>query len=312
MFPWSFRNAGIMGINARNLDYIFRENKRRFYQRVDDKVLTKKLAMEAGIAVPTLISVIEFQNQARHLRTIIGGRKAFALKPAAGSGGGGIIIVHDVTPTGYRTSSGNIISESALRYHMSNILSGMYAMGGQIDKVLLEDCVFFDSAFDDISYKGVPDIRVIVYQGVPAMAMLRLPTAASDGKANLHMGGIGVGIAMATGTTKLGIQKGVFTSEHPETGHRLEGRVIPYWRDILSIASRFFDVTEMGYLGVDIVLDKDRGPLVLEANARPGISIQVANRCGLLPRLQKIHAALPTLRTIDDKVDFALQHLENA
>jgi len=38
------------------------------------------------------------------------------------------------------------------------------------------------------------------------------------------------------------------------------------------------------------VLDAALGPVVLEANARPGLAIQIANRCGLLPRLKLIDA----------------------
>jgi predicted ATP-grasp superfamily ATP-dependent carboligase len=48
----------------------------------------------------------------------------------------------------------------------------------------------------------------------------------------------------------------------------------------------------LGYLGVDIVLDPRRGPLLLEANARPGLAIQHANAAGLVPRLQEIETRL--------------------
>jgi hypothetical protein len=42
------------------------------------------------------------------------------------------------------------------------------------------------------------------------------------------------------------------------------------------------------YIGVDIVIDAEQGPIILEANARPGLSIQLANRRGLWPGLQLI------------------------
>ncbi len=38
-------------------------------------------------------------------------------------------------------------------------------------------------------------------------------------------------------------------------------------------------------LGADIVIDRNRGPMLLELNARPGLAIQVANQCGLRERL---------------------------
>jgi hypothetical protein len=47
-------------------------------------------------------------------------------------------------------------------------------------------------------------------------------------------------------------------------------------------------MTGLGYMGTDMVLDKEEGPMVLELNARPGLAIQIANGAGLLPRLQHI------------------------
>ncbi len=43
------------------------------------------------------------------------------------------------------------------------------------------------------------------------------------------------------------------------------------------------------------MLDAALGPVVLEANARPGLTIQVANRRGLLPRLEWIDAQPPAM-----------------
>ena len=71
------------------------------------------------------------------------------------------------------------------------------------------------------------------------------------------------------------------------------------------MAAKLGDKTGFGYLGVDIVLDREKGPLLLEINARPGLSIQIANREGLIPRLEAIDAALPKLSGIGDKIIFA-------
>ena len=51
----------------------------------------------------------------------------------------------------------------------------------------------------------------------------------------------------------------------------------------------------LGYIGVDIVVDVNEGPMLLEANARPGLAIQIANGRGLLPRLEAIDAQLDKL-----------------
>ena len=223
MFFSSFKKAGILGINSRNLDYIFPNNPRRLYPLVDDKIETKRLAIQAGIQTPELYGVIENLHDIRRLPELVKGRDTFVIKPSRGSGGGGIIVITGITPAGYRKASGALMSHSDMNYYLSNIVSGMYAMGGHSDRIILEYTVKFDPMFDNIAFQGVPDIRVVLYRGVPVMAMLRLPTRASDGKANLHKGGIGVGIDMATGKTLSGVQFGMEVGIHPETGHTITG-----------------------------------------------------------------------------------------
>ena len=198
-----------------------------------------------------------------------------------------------------------ILLKSDLRYHVHNILSGMFSLSGQSDIAFIEETVEFDPVFDEITYLGVPDLRIIVYRGVPVMAMLRLPSKASDGKANLHKGGLGVGIDIATGKTIAGIQYNRYIETHPDTDGALKGHSIPDWDKILAMAAKLGDHTEFSYLGIDIVLDKERGPLLLEMNARPGLSVQIANQAGLLPRLDKVDAELGHLETAEEKIEFA-------
>lgn len=305
MFGTSLRRYGILGINARNLDYIFASNPRQLYRYADNKLETKKVAQSIGVAVPKTYGVITFQGEVRNLSNIVKEHKSFVVKPARGSGGDGIVVISDVTNEGYCKASGSIIKPGDLQYHIYNILSGMFSLGGQTDKAIIEYAVQFDPVFEEIAYQGVPDVRVIVYRGVPAMAMLRLPTRASDGKANLHRGGVGVGIDLSTGTTLAGIQKKRYIDNHPETGHSLCNRQIPHWQTILEMATRLGDKTEFGYLGVDIVLDQQKGPLLLEINARPGLAIQISNREGLIGRLEAIDKALPKLSGIQEKIAFA-------
>ena len=120
------------------------------------------------------------------------------------------------------------------------------------------------------------------------MSMLRLPTSESRGKANLHHGAIGVGVDMQTGTTLGGVHHDRLIATHPDTGESMEGIQIPYWHDILMVGARSYDMTGLGYLGVDVVIDRTRGPMILEFNARPGLSIQIANHSGLVPRLEAV------------------------
>jgi alpha-L-glutamate ligase-like protein len=294
MFPKSYHDAGILSINSRNREYILPNNPRRLYPLVDDKIETKKLAIAAGIQTPELYGIIDNLYDIKNLRDMVKDKPSFVIKPARGSGGGGITLITGLTANGYRKASGALMSEGEMRYYLSNIISGMYGMGMGGDRIILEYTVKFDPLFADIAYQGVPDIRVVLYKGVPAMAMLRLPTRASDGKANLHKGGIGAGICLGTGETLSGVQFGQVTDTHPETGGKISAYQIPGWESLLEMASRFYDITGLGYVGVDIVLDKDLGPMMLEVNARPGIAIQVANSAGLKHRLEAIDAAIVT------------------
>ncbi len=288
--PARLRRAGIVGINCRNADYVMRYNPRRLYPLVDDKLLTKQIALDAGMAVPELYAVIETQRDVRRLTEIVDGREHFVMKPAHGSGGDGILVIGGVTPKGFRRHDGTLIGFGEARHHASTTLSGTYSLAGIPDKVMIEYRVRFDPLFEKIAYQGIPDIRVIVFRGYPLMSMVRLPTRASQGKANLHQGAIGVGIDLGSGVTMDGVCGNDIVSEHPDTGHPIGDVAIPGWQTILELAARCYDVTGLGYLGVDIVLDKRRGPLILELNARPGLNIQIANGCGLGERLGAIEA----------------------
>lgn len=306
MFPFSLKKQGILGINNRNLHYIFPHNPRKLYGLIDNKLETKKIARDVGVPTPECYGTITFQNEVNQLDEIVGDRTSFVLKPAKGSGGDGIIVIKDVTEEGYRKTSGKTLKPSDLRYHIHNILSGMYSLSGLEDQAFLEYAVDFDPVFDEIAYQGVPDIRAIVYKGVPVMAMLRLPTKVSDGKANLHRGGVGLGIDLATGKTLAGIQHNRYLETHPETDKPLSGREIPHWKKIITMSAQLGEKTDFGYLGADIVLDREKGPLLLEMNARPGLSIQIANQAGLIPRLETVERELPKLSGVEQKVEFAM------
>lgn len=299
---------GILGINARNIDYIFTSNPRKYYPLVDNKLLTKELANRAGVASPELYGVIEWQEQIRHFDEMIGDRDQFVIKPAQGSGGGGILVIGGKNEEGYLKSSGTLIRRSAIKYHLSNVLNGLFSLGGVADKAIIEYRVHIAPLFKDIAYQGVPDIRLIIYRGVPVMAMLRVPTKESDGKANLHAGGIGVGISMKNGVTTGGIWRGQFIDKHNDTGARLDGIAIPGWKKMLEIGSRFENIIGLGYIGVDMVIDDNLGPMLLEVNARPGLAIQVANKAGLKPRLEQVDAHIAGLRDIDAKVAFSMEN----
>jgi alpha-L-glutamate ligase-like protein len=128
------------------------------------------------------------------------------------------------------------------------------------------------------------------------MAMTRLPTRQSGGRANLHQGAVGAGIDLCTGKTTHAVQSNHPIQLHPDSGVNLVGRLIPDFERAVRIAVQASDWTGLGYVGADVVIDARFGAVILELNARPGLSIQVANRAGLLPRLRAVdHHWLPEL-----------------
>jgi alpha-L-glutamate ligase-like protein len=230
------------------------------------------------------------------------------VKPARGAGGSGIVLITDRQASNLVKPSGEVISWIDLTYHIFDILSGIYSLEGLEDRALIEAFIHPDPVFAAVTYYGVPDIRIVVYRGVPVMGMVRLPTKASDGKANLHRGAIGVGINMKEGTTSTAVHRSIIINHHPDTNHPLTGIQVPYWKEMLHMAALTSEMTGLGYLGVDMVIDKERGPLLLELNARPGLQIQVANQRGLRSRLELIDQAPSVIFTSPEKrVEWAVQ-----
>lgn len=299
------RQNGVLGINRRNADYVLVHNRRRDYPLVDDKAKTKELAIRHGVAVPDLYGIIEIQRHVANLPDIVADHADFVVKPANGSQGEGIVVVTGKVARHYRLADGSLMGEEELKYQVSNILSGIYSLGGQPDKALFEYRVKFDPVFEAISYRGVPDVRIIVFLGVPVMAMVRLPTRLSRGKANLHQGCIGAGIDLATGRTLTAVWRNAIVEEHPDTGNKVSNVEIPHWAQLLDIAASSYEMTRLGYQGIDLVLDRDRGPMMLEINARPGLNIQIANREGLANRLAAVEARRGDFADAAERVAFA-------
>jgi alpha-L-glutamate ligase-like protein len=287
----ALRRAGVLGTNARNGRYISVHNPRRFYPLVDDKIRCKEVLRRHGIPVPPMLDVVRTQYEAARLERRLAQLEQFALKPASGSRGDGIIVIGCrrnglwVSPSG-----GSYYSLDDLQFHVSGILNGMYSLGGQPDSAMFEGLVHTDPRLRTLAPEGVPDIRIIVYRGVPVMAMMRLPTRRSGGRANLHHGAIGAGIDVATGRTLRAVMDDRLVDTHPDTGEPVSGFEVPGWGTLLELAAACHSAVGLGYFGADIVLDAHQGPVILELNVRPGLSIQIANQCGLEHRLDAVDA----------------------
>ncbi|MCC5883676.1 MAG: alpha-L-glutamate ligase-like protein [Halomonas sp.] len=306
-WPSQLSSRGIIGMNRRNIRYIGRYNNRRLYPLVDDKLKTKLLAEKYGITTPALIGTVTTQFEVKHVDEMIAGHDGFVIKPAKGSGGKGILVIERVDGDAFIKPSGARLSLTDLHRHISNILSGLYSLGGTPDVAMIEALINFDEKLSEYTYEGVPDIRVIIFRGYPVMAMMRLSTAASDGKANLHQGAVGVGLDIATGTAVRGVQFDRSRLDHPDTGHELSSLLIPDWSGLLELAAGCYEMTGLGYLGTDMVIDRNLGPMLLELNARPGLAIQMANGEGLRPRLDLVEKQ-PEGLDVKQRVAFAQRH----
>lgn len=305
--PQKFREAGILGMNRRNYAVIAQCNKRCLYPLVDDKVQTKILANKIGITTPALIGVIEHQFEVKNFLQLVGNRSEFVIKPAHGSGGKGVLIIKSFSGNEFFMPSGKAISFNEVYQHISNILSGLYSLGGKYDVAVIEELVHFSNIFEKYSYQGIPDVRVIVYKGYPAMAMTRLSTAESGGRANLHQGAVGVGLDIKTGNSLHAVQHNCPIKIHPDTHEDLFSIKVPLWREHLEIAAKAYEMTGLGYLGADIVLDREKGPMMLELNARPGLAIQIANGKGLAGVIKKIDKYYPKNLSWKERIDFVLK-----
>lgn len=301
------RAAGILGLNDRNANFIMPRNPRRLYPLVDNKILCKRRLQAHGIAVPELLGQITSQYEAGHLKDRLAELDEFVIKPASGSGGDGIVVITGRQRSGWISAGGRILRLADLQYHVAGILAGMYSLGGQSDTAMLEALIHPDPVLKPVAPEGVPDIRIIVYRGVPVMAMMRLPTRRSGGKANLHQGAIGAGVDVATGVTLKAVMNSSVVDQHPDTAASVEAFSLPDWPALLLTAARCYNAVPLGYLGVDLVLDRDHGPLVLEMNARPGLAIQIANGSGLRTRLTLIdQIEAPEDRSPEQRVELAV------
>ncbi len=308
----SLKKVGVLGINNRIGRFILRYNQRKYYPIVDDKAKTDQMLKETDIKMPENYLVIENIGELKNFSQALRDIKQFVIKPAMGSQGNGIVVIVDTikenNQTYYIRSSGKKMTQNEVDYHISSILSGLYSLSGMPDKAIIQEKISSSEVFTPYSYGGIPDVRVIVFMGYPVMAMVRLPTKSSQGRANLHQGAVGCGLNIKTGQVVHAICLDRPIAKHPETGSEFIKLKISMWQEILNLASKVYEVSKLGYMGVDIVLDPKSGPILLEMNARPGLSIQLANQAGLVHRLDYISNVAPVNLGPEDRVNFLLNH----
>lgn len=280
-------NHGVLGMNARNFLYVSQYNKKSAKRFADDKLKTKAFLTARGIPAAKIYARIERREQLQQF-DFNQLPDECVLKPNYGFGGEGIVILKGRTKDGRFLRSGKTpISKAELIEAIEDILDGKFSLGGHRDTAFFEQILTSHDCFARLRPAGLPDLRVIVFNLVPVMAMVRIPTGESEGKANVHLGGIGIGIDIAKGVTTHATQYNKIITELPHGGSPSDIS-IPYWDEILLICSRIQQVTNIGYLAADITIDQQMGPAVLEVNARPGLMVQVANLAPLRGRLDRV------------------------
>lgn len=280
-------NRGVLGMNARNLLYIKPFNPRKAVQFADDKLKTKAFLSARGIPVAKLYARIESLRQLREFdfSTL---PDECVLKPNYGFGGEGILVLRGRDKNGdFLVQGKRSITRKQMTEHIEDILDGKFSINGMPDTAFFEKILVAHESLAPFRPAGLPDFRIIVFNLVPVMAMIRIPTAQSGGKANVHLGGIGIGIDIANGVTTHATQFNHVIDELPH-GSSPAGHAIPFWEEMLLIASRIQYITNIGYLAVDLTLDDEQGPVLLEVNARAGLMVQVANLAPLRSRLERV------------------------
>lgn len=278
----------ILGMNARNYLYIRRYNKPSARYVADDKLEAKKMLIANGIPAADLLAEFSSREEIKAFDWTSLPKEGFAVKPARGWGGGGILPIKTWDGKQGVSVSGDEYNIESLENHLLDTLEGAYSLQYLPDRAFIEERLTENPFFKRIKAIGIPDIRVIVLNGVPVMAMIRVPTKESGGKANLHQGAIALGVDIKTGITTSGVWHDKVIQYIPETKIKVQGIKIPEWNSILLMASKTQMVSGLGYVGVDLVIDGKKGPLVLELNARPGLSIQIANVASLRTRLERV------------------------
>lgn len=277
----------LLGMNARNYLYIRKYNSRRHKLVADDKLLTKERLLKNGVPTNSFLAKFSSLHDVREFDwTSL--PSDFVIKPAHGYGGRGILVVRKWDGTTGSVGKNKKVDVLELERVIFGALDGEHSLNNLPDSVFIEDRIRPHSFFKKYAHKGVPDIRIIVCNMVPVMAMVRLPTILSEGKANLHLGALGVGVDIRTGITTYAVLHNKPVLFIPGSKIKVHGIRIPDWDRILEIAVQTQQCSRLGFAGIDIVLDDKHGPMVLEVNARPGLGIQIANKASLRTRLERI------------------------
>lgn len=276
----------VMGINKRNVELVKPQSDRKILALVDNKLKTKEILENAKISFAEVYEVCNSFFEIDKFIKNVEKQSSFVLKPSRGYGGNGIEIIKSIKDGKWNLSGKRTWDYFEQNDYIREVLYGVYSMGGQSDVAFAEELIFAHDDIKDFSIDGLPDIRIIVHKGTSVAAMMRVPTKESNGKANLHAGGFAAAIDIVTGKIQSGWFKGKKIEAHPESDICLANYKIPFWKEIIKISNSLYSYFKLQYMGVDFTVDREKGPLILELNARPGLEIQNVLGTGILSLLE--------------------------
>ncbi len=282
-----FKTYWLLGQNARNLNYIKEYNTKFARKLADSKLKTKDFLRANSIAIPETIQIIT-QHEELNNSIFKELEPPFVVKPNGGFWGKWILVFTTKTSEwNYITNDKQSFSENDLLIHFWEILDWFYSLSWNRDKVVIERKIELDEEIELLWKFGLPDIRIITFNMVPVMAMLRVPTKQSKWKANLHSGACWVWIDIWTWKLTFITLKGRLVKSIPWIWD-VRWLKLPKWDIALALAVKVQQVTKIWYVWCDIVLDKRDWPLILEINIRPGLEVQIANMAPLKDRLERV------------------------
>ena len=151
---------------------------------------------------------------------------------------------------------------------------------------MAEDFVQQHKALDELSPSGLNTVRIITQLDAEDQVHIlgaRLRITVNAPVDNLAAGNIAAPISLDDGTLNGPAVYSDITKEeevrHPVTGVELIGFQVPYWKESLALV-RESALTHTGNrsIGWDVAITND-GPLILEANERPGMNaIQIIDK----------------------------------
>jgi len=289
----------ILGLNYRNLKLQV-YNQKEAINFANNKLKTKHFFSVRGIPVPKLMGIFKNREDVNKF-DFANLNKDFVIKPNQGAEGKGIIPFKERKGDKFITISNKELTTNELKNHIINITQGIYNNGNK-DTAFFEQRIKNSPELEEITYKGLPDVRVICFNQIPVMAMLRVPTKESDGRANLAENAMAIGINLSNGEPSYYYYNGKITKKDPLNKNSIKR--VPNFIRVLQIAVKCSQLSKLKLAGCDVAFNEKNEPCLIEINARPGLKIQLANKDSLKERINKIKDLKP--KSINESIEIAM------